>query len=62
MAEWLAPGKLEMGEREQLHGALGGVSEQIAATLVTHPVDRRVNNVRTVDRRDEGLIAPLILG
>lgn len=62
MAEWLAPGKLEKGEREQLHGALGGVSEQIAATLVTHPVDRRVNNVRTVDRRDEGLIAPLILG
>lgn len=62
MAEWLAPGKLEMGEREQLHGALGGVSEQIAATLVTHPVGRRVNNVRTVDRRDEGLIAPLILG
>lgn len=51
-----------MGEREQLHGALGGVSEQIAATLVTHPVDRRVNNARTVDRRDEGLIAPLILG
>jgi len=62
MAEWLAPGKLEAGRREQLHGVLGEVSEQIAGTLVTHPVDRRVNNVRTLDRSDNGLIAPLILG
>lgn len=62
MAEWLAPGKLEADEREQLHGALGDVSEKLAQELVTHPVDRRVNNVRTLDRTDEGLIAPLILG
>lgn len=62
MADWLAPGTLEAGQRERLHEALGGVSEEIAATLVTHPVDRRVNNVRTLDRTDQGLIAPLVLG
>lgn len=62
MAEWLAPEKLEEDEREQLHGALGAVSEKIAAALVTHPVARAVNNVRTLDRSDASLIAPLILG
>lgn len=62
MAEWLAPGKLEKDEREQLHGALGDVSEKIAAALVTHPVAQAVNNVRTLDRNDPALIAPLVLG
>ncbi|HEX7351631.1 SOS response-associated peptidase family protein [Brachybacterium sp.] len=62
MREWIAPGKLEKDEREHLHGALGEVSEKIARTLVTHPVDRAVNNVRTLDRSDSGLIAPIDLG
>lgn len=61
MGEWLAPGKLEKDEREHLHGALGEVSEKIAASLVTHPVDRAVNNVRALDRSDSGLIAPVEL-
>jgi putative SOS response-associated peptidase YedK len=59
MGEWLAPGKLEKDEREHLHGALGEVSEKIAGSLVTHPVDRAVNNVRTLDRKDSSLIAPI---
>lgn len=31
----------------------------MAAELVTVPVDRQVNNVRTLDRTDPSLIAPL---
>ncbi|MFC7457042.1 SOS response-associated peptidase [Brachybacterium sp. GCM10030267] len=62
LADWLAPGKLDATGRERLHGELGDVSERQAQTLVTHPVDRRVNNTRTVNRTDPGLIAPLILG
>lgn len=62
IGEWLAPGKLEKDEREHLHGVLGDVSETVAASLVTHPVDRTVNNVRTLDRSDSGLIAPIELG
>ena len=62
MAEWLAPGKLEADERGRLHGALGDVSETIASTLITHPVDRAVNNVRTLDPKDQSLIVPLMLG
>lgn len=46
MGEWLGPGKL---------------SEKIATSLVTHPVDRAVNNVRTLDRSDSGLITPIEL-
>ena len=61
MNEWLAPGKLEKDQREHLHGVLGDVSEKIAASLVTHPVDRAVNNVRTLDRKDSGLITPIQL-
>lgn len=61
MVEWLAPGKLEKDEREHLHGLLGAVSEKIAGLLITHPVDRAVNNVRTLGRKDSGLIAPVEL-
>lgn len=62
MTEWLAPGKLDADARDRLHGALGAVSERLAAELVTQPVDRAVNNVRTLDRTDPSLIAPLMLG
>lgn len=40
-------------------GVLDAVSAEIAATLTSHEVDRRVNNSRTVDARDPGLIEPL---
>lgn len=61
IAEWLAPVKLEKDEREHLHGTLGDVSEKIASSMVTRPVDRAVNNVRTLDCSDSGLIAPSLL-
>ena len=59
MSEWLVPGKLEKDEREHLHGQLGEVSAKIAGSLVTHPVDRAVNNVRTLNRTNSGLIEPI---
>src|SRR5690625_5970620 len=62
LGEWLRPGKLDPDERADLHAGLGEVSEQIAGTLVTHPVDRAVNNTRVVDRTDPGLVAPIELG
>lgn len=58
LADWLAPGKLEQAEREHLHAELGAASEAIARDLVTYPVDRKVNNTRTVDRTDPTLIEP----
>jgi hypothetical protein len=31
----------------------------MAATITAYPVDRRVNNSRTVDRHDPSLLAPI---
>lgn len=59
MTEWLAPGKLDGDGRERLRADLGDVSERLAGELVTHPVDRAVNNVRTLDRTDPSLVEPL---
>ncbi|PWH05346.1 SOS response-associated peptidase [Brachybacterium endophyticum] len=61
LGEWLAPGKLGPDEKADLHQGLGEVSEQIARTLVTHPVSREVNNARKVDRTDPSLIEPVEL-
>ncbi|WP_152351525.1 SOS response-associated peptidase [Brachybacterium subflavum] len=62
LGEWLAPGKLDDDEKADLHQGLGEVSEEIAKTLVTYPVDRQVNNARKVDRTDPSLIEPVELG
>ncbi|MFC5273029.1 SOS response-associated peptidase [Brachybacterium sacelli] len=59
LEEWLAPGKLEKDQKEPLLGLLEDVSTAIAGQLVTRPVDRQVNNVRTLDRSDPSLIEPL---
>src|SRR5699024_11415209 len=40
LGEWLRPGKLDPDERADLHAGLGEQSEQVAGTLVTHPLDR----------------------
>jgi len=56
--EWLNPAKLlTEGEREHMLGVLHEVSEGVASTITTYEVDRRVNNSRTVDPQDAGLIA-----
>ncbi|GAB3399086.1 SOS response-associated peptidase [Schumannella luteola] len=57
--EWLSPAKLTAGaETEALVDALLASSEQVAGTVRTHEVDRRVNNSRAVDPADRTLIDP----
>ncbi|MGP5056965.1 SOS response-associated peptidase [Brachybacterium paraconglomeratum] len=62
VAEWLVPGKLEPEQKDPLLAQLDQVSTAMAAELVTVPVDRQVNNVRTLDRTDPSLVAPLETG
>ena len=59
VADWLAPGKLEPEQKDPLLTQLDQISTTMAAELVTVPVDRQVNNVRTLERTDPSLIAPL---
>jgi putative SOS response-associated peptidase YedK len=58
--EWLSPAKLASdADKERMLHLLDAVSTEVAATLTANEVDRRVNNSRTVDPADPGLIAPL---
>lgn len=59
LAEWLSPGKLAAEQKDPLLAQLENVSTTIAGQLVTVPVDRKVNNVRTLDRTDPTLIDPV---
>ena len=58
----MVPGKLDAERKDPLLAQLEDVSTMIAGQLVTVPVDRQVNNVRTLDRADSSLIAPLEAG
>lgn len=58
--EWLNPATLDAGEVEGLVARASAVSERIASTISEYEVDRRVNNSRSVDPADAGLIAPLV--
>lgn len=55
---WLAPEKIVKDQTADLVDLLDVESRAVASTLQTHPVSRTVNNVRTLDRHDPGLIAP----
>jgi hypothetical protein len=44
---------------DELVAMLETVSDEVAGTITTHEVDRRVNNSRTVDPQDATLIEPL---
>jgi putative SOS response-associated peptidase YedK len=58
--EWLNPAKLASDpEKEHTLALLHSISEQVASTITTYEVDRRVNNTRTVDPLDPGLIEPV---
>jgi len=59
VGEWLAPGKLEAEQKDPLLAMIDEVSATVAGRLETYAVDRQVNNVRTLDRTDPSLIAPL---
>ncbi len=58
--EWLNPVKFTTdAEREHAVSILEVVSESVASTITTYEVDRKVNNTRTADPFDAGLIAAL---
>jgi putative SOS response-associated peptidase YedK len=58
--EWLNPTKLATeAEKDHVLSLLHTVSERVASTITTYEVDRRVNNARTVDPSDAGLLAPI---
>ena len=57
--EWLTPGKLDAAQKDPLLAQLDEASSLISSELVTVPVDRKVNNVRTLDRTDPSLVEPI---
>lgn len=58
--EWLSLAKLASdAEKQRLLDLLEAVSTEVAGTLTSYEVDRRVNNSRAVDPADPALIEPL---
>jgi putative SOS response-associated peptidase YedK len=56
---WLDPEKLtDDTRRDELLAMLDSASTEVASSITTYEVDRRVNNSRTVDPQDPTLIAP----
>lgn len=57
---WLDSEKItDDAERDDLLAMLDAVSTEAASTVTAHEVDRRVNNSRTADPQDAGLIEPV---
>lgn len=56
---WLAPEKVGKEQAGDLLDLLDAESRSVASTLRARPVSRAVNNVRTLDRHDPGLIQPI---
>lgn len=57
---WLDSEKItDEAQRDELLAMLEGVSSEVATTVTAHEVDRRVNNSRTADPQDAGLIDPV---
>lgn len=55
--DWLTPDKLE--DKDAMLERLTASSEQVAATITTHRVDRKVNSTQKADPSDPSLIAPI---
>lgn len=61
-ADWLNPAKVGTpgaADAAALHAMMDESSLEVAATLQTHAVDRKLNNTRTVDRTDPTLLTPV---
>ncbi|MCT2107366.1 SOS response-associated peptidase [Dietzia cinnamea] len=58
----LAPEKVAKNEASRLLDLLEAESRTVASTLQTRPISRAVDNVRTLDRRDAGLIEAVTRG
>jgi putative SOS response-associated peptidase YedK len=59
--QWLSPTKLAGTASEEMLAMLDQSSLAVARTMTTYPVDRKVNNVRTVDPADPSVIEPIDL-
>ncbi|MBO0983041.1 SOS response-associated peptidase [Rathayibacter sp. SD072] len=57
--EWLRPEPLDSAE--EMLATLDRASVAVASTITAYPVDRRVNNSRTVDRHDPSVLEPVEL-
>ncbi len=57
--QWLNPEKITA--KEGMVAMLDRSSLAVAKTMSTYPVDRKVNNVRTLDRHDPDLVQPISL-
>lgn len=57
--DWLDPVELDTSAKSDVLALLDHSSVAVAATLSTHPVDRRVNSVQKIDPADPSLIAPV---
>lgn len=58
LTDYLTPDKLTPTQRDELHHHLQDASATVAGRLLTHPVDRKLNNVRTLTPTDPTLIDP----
>jgi putative SOS response-associated peptidase YedK len=58
-ADWLNPAPLDAVGMEELATRASAVSARVASTITEYEVDRRVNNSRTVDPADPGLLTPV---
>jgi len=57
---WLDTERLsDDAQKADMLAMLDHVSGEVASTITTYEVDRKVNNSRTVDPSDESLIAAL---
>ena len=54
--QWLSSEKIS--DKEEVLSMLDRCSVAVARTVTAHPVSRTVNNVRTLDSEDPGLIEP----
>ena len=58
--DWLTPDKLD--DKDAMLERLASSSEQVAATITTHRVDRKVNSTQKADPSDPSLIVRIDCG
>lgn len=60
-ADWISPGDLAGSEKLDMLQLLDTASAEVASTLTTYPVSKRINNVRTASPTDRTLLEPVTL-
>ena len=55
--DWLSPRKID--DRETMTARLADSSAEVAKTMRTHRVDRKVNSTQKVDPADPTLVLPI---